>query len=173
MKMETTSNVQNVNKALAFLNSKRERLNAQDVIMKNNYSKIEHQDELIKALRHAFKIKEIKESVLDKEWLAKNYESNIDSTGFCRIACEIIYKLNGGKERWMVKVISKKKWEHGSHYYLEEKSTKAILDITSDQYRSKNICIPYGLGRGTGLRTNPEELSKKAQILAKYAGINF
>ena len=130
-------------------------------------------DGLIKALRQAFTIKEIKESILDEEWLARNYESKIDSTGFCRIACEVIYKLTGGKERWTVKVVSKKQWKHGSHYYLEEKATKMILDTTSDQYTLKDICIPYHLGRGTGLRTNPEKLSKKGQLLAKAAGINF
>jgi len=130
-------------------------------------------DELIVVLRKAFKIKEIKESVLDEEWLARNFESQIHSTGFCRIACEIIYKLTGGKERWTVKVISKKQWEHGSHYYLEEKGTKIILDITSDQYTLKDICIPYHLGRGTSFRTNPEKLSKKGQLLVKCAGINI
>ena len=123
-------------------------------------------DELIAHLRQAFSSDEIKRMVLDQEWLQRNYDSGIDSTGFCRIACEVIYKLTGGTQKWILKIISRRSWEYGSHYFLEEKGTGNIVDITSDQYTELGITIPYNLGRGTGLRTNSDHLTRKAQILA-------
>jgi hypothetical protein len=125
--------------------------------------------EVVEKLKKSFKSNELKEKVLDKEWLEKNKKTGIDSTGFCRLSVEVIYKLFGGKDDWTVKIISKKAWTHGSHYYLENKNTKEIVDVASDQYESLGIEIPYNLGKGTGLRSNPTVLSKGAEILAKHA----
>ena len=128
-------------------------------------------DDVVKKLKKSFTDEELKKKLLKSEWLQKNLESGIDSTGFCRLSCEIIYKLFGGKDEWLVKIISKKNWEHGSHYYLQNKKTDKILDVAKDQYESKGITIPYELGKGTGLRSNPKKLSNDAEILAKHANI--
>ena len=58
-------------------------------------------------------------------------------------------------------------WNGGTHYFLERKSNKEILDITSDQYTKRGITIPYELSKGTGLRS----VSKKARLLAKLSGL--
>ena len=127
--------------------------------------------EVISKLKEAFKNEDLKRTVLDKEWYFKNRSTGIDSTGFCRFSCEIIFKLFGGKNIWTVKIISKKVWENGSHYYLFNKETNEIVDVAADQYEKLGIEIPYALGKGTGLRSNPEKLSKAAEAVAKVAGI--
>ena len=125
-------------------------------------------EKLIEKLQLAFTNPNVKEAVLDQEWLEKNLQSGIDSTGFCFAACQVIYKCNGQKVKWLVKVISRKKWEYGSHYYLQNKQTNEILDVTKDQYIQKGISIPYELGKGVGIRGY-----SKGIILAKHIGIYF
>jgi hypothetical protein len=58
-------------------------------------------------------------------------------------------------------------WNGGTHYFLEKKSNKEILDITSDQYTKRGIAVPYELAKGTGLRN----ISKKARLLAELSGL--
>lgn len=57
-------------------------------------------EEIIGKLKAAFQNDEVKAAVLDKEWLIKNNDTGIDSTGFCYAACEVIYRLDGGKDKW-------------------------------------------------------------------------
>ena len=125
-------------------------------------------EELVKKLKLAFADPDVKKTVLDQEWLEKNIQSGIDSTGFCFAACQVIYKCNGQSINWVIKVISRKKWEYGSHYYLQNKQTNEILDITKDKYIQKNISIPYELGKGIGIRGY-----SKGKLLAKHIGIDF
>jgi hypothetical protein len=132
---------------------------------------MKYNNEISKKLKNSFKDKTLKEKVLDPDWLEKNISSGIDSTGFCRLSCEVIYKLFGGKDVWKVMIINKKNWEHGSHYYLENKETKEIVDVSKEQFENRGIKIPYELGKGTGLRSNPLVLSSKAKELAKHAGL--
>jgi hypothetical protein len=124
-------------------------------------------DEVVSHLREAFKKEEIKKAVLSEDWYRRNKESGIDSTGFCYAASEILYRLFGTSEVWKVKVISEKKWEHGSHYYLEKKADGSIFDLSADQYTAKGITVPYNLSR-PGLLRRP---SKGAQLLAKEIGV--
>ena len=126
-------------------------------------------EEIINKLLDSFKSLEVKEQVLDKEWFDKNLESNIDSTGFCFYASEVIYRLFNGKERWTIKRISKEDFDEGPHYFLYDKLNNKILDITSDQYTKLDIKIPYEKGKGRGL----QNISKKAKILANSIGYNL
>lgn len=126
-------------------------------------------NEIINRLIASFSDEAIKKSVLKKEWYELNIKNGIDSTGFCYAASEIIYRLNGGKDVWKKVSISKAKWEHGSHYYLIHKQTGEILDITSDQFTSIGIEIPYELGVGGGFMG--KGLSKASKKLAIMAGI--
>ncbi len=125
-------------------------------------------EDLIKAIRHSFTIPQVKKAVLDAEWFEKNNNSGVDSTGFCFAACQVIYKCSGQKEKWTIKIISRTLWEYGSHYYLQDKITGEILDITSDQYSEKGISIPYTLGKGTGIRGY-----SKGKILAGFLGVTI
>jgi len=126
-------------------------------------------EDLISKLKQAFSKQEIKKAVLDQEWYSKNIETKIDSTGFCYAACEIIYRMTGGKERWKKYAISKDKWNDGGHCYLMDKKDNSILDITSDQYLLNGIDIPYHLGVAGGFRT--KDFTKKARLLAEMANI--
>ena len=128
---------------------------------------MENLEHIIKHLKVAFSKDEIKEVVLESEWLIKNRASGIHSTGFCYAASEVIYRLTGGKNNWKKVAISKAKWEHGGHCYLINKGTNTILDITSDQYELLGISIPYELGMPGGFR----QVSKKANKLSVLAGL--
>ena len=41
---------------------------------------------------------------------------------------------------------------NGTHYFLVNKHSQEILDVTSEQYTLRGIEIPYHLGKGKGLR---------------------
>ncbi len=124
---------------------------------------------IIEQLQKSFEVYDVKEQIIDSHWLAINKESGINSTGFCFAASEVVYRLTGGSSTWTVKRLADidNKWNGGTHYFLERKSDKDILDITSDQYTKKGIVIPYELAKGTGLRY----VSKKARLLAKLSGL--
>ena len=125
-------------------------------------------EEIIDKLKIAFSKDEVKKAILENEWLLKNRESGIDSTGFCYSASEVIYRLTGGKDIWKKVSISKNKWEHGGHCYLINKAKNVILDITRDQYELLNISIPYELGKAGGFR----QVSEKANRLSMLAGLD-
>ncbi len=126
-------------------------------------------DEIIEKLKLAFSKDDVKREVLEPEWYEKNIETGIDSTGFCYAACEVIYRLTGGKEKWKKAAISKNKWEHGGHCFLINKDTNEILDITENQYTPQSIEIPYDIGVAGGFRT--KDYGKKAKLLAIMAGL--
>jgi hypothetical protein len=123
--------------------------------------------EIIRKLKLAFSNEEVKNSILDAEWLKKNKESGIDSTGFCYSASEVIYRLSGGKSIWKKVSISQSKWAHGGHCYLVNKKTNKELDITRDQYELRNILIPYKIGHAGGFK----QITKKANQLSILAGL--
>ena len=122
--------------------------------------------ELISKLKKSFKSKITKEQVLDPEWLEINIKNKIDSTGFCFYASEVIYRLTGGKNVWLIKKIAKEVFPEGPHYFLQNKETKEILDITADQFTKLGINIPYEKGKGRGL----QNISKSARKLANTIG---
>jgi hypothetical protein len=124
-------------------------------------------EDIISKLKVAFSNIEIKKAVLENEWLLKNQENGINSTGFCYAASEVIYRLTGGKDNWKKVSISKTKWEYGGHCYLINKHTNKILDISSDQYELLNISIPYNLGVAGGFR----RVSERANKLSVLAGL--
>jgi hypothetical protein len=96
-----------------------------------------------------------------------NIESGIHTTGFCFAASEVIYRLNG-KENW--KVVSLKDpdhWNNGTPYFLKNRNSDEILDVTRNQYEERGIEIPYDLGKGRGLRN----ISNKAKTLSQMAGL--
>ena len=126
-------------------------------------------NDIISGLKQSFERDEVKKAVLEPEWYEKNKKNKIHSTGFCYAASEVIYRLNGGKEKWKKIAISKENWEHGGHCFLENKETGERLDITDDQYKLDNIEIPYNKGKAGGFRT--KDFGNKAKLLAQMAGL--
>lgn len=124
---------------------------------------------LVIDIKSIFNNEDVKASVLDNEWLVKNKNTGIHSTGFCFSSCEVIYRLTGGKNRWFIKSIDKSIWDEGTHYFLQDKLTNEILDVTSDQYTDRGIDIPYTLGKAKGLRN----VSNRAKKLASFLNIEF
>ncbi|MFT6638808.1 MAG: hypothetical protein ACJAYP_001394 [Flavobacterium sp.] len=125
-------------------------------------------EEIIKKLKVAFEKTEVKEQVLDAYWLQLNLNSGIHTTGFCFSASEIIYRLTGGKEKWLIKSINDPKdWNNGTHYFLQDKETEEVLDITSSQYTERGIVIPYEKGKARGL----QRVSIKAKKLIELTDL--
>ena len=127
-------------------------------------------DEIISRLELAFVNPEAQVAVLHPDWLHKNRETGIHSTGFCYAASEVIYCLTGGNNTWKVRRIPETDWPNeGTHYYLENRHTQEHLDITSDQYTQRGLIIPYHLSKGASFRG----ISNRARRLAEFAEIKI
>ncbi|MGE4444359.1 MAG: hypothetical protein AB7E37_05185 [Candidatus Altimarinota bacterium] len=126
-------------------------------------------NKIIEKLKSSFKDEKIKKEILDEVWYKKNIDSKIDSTGFCFVASEIIYRNTGGKNVWISKSITGEKWNLGPHRFLVNKETKEILDITSDQYTALGEEIPYEKGVNAPFHKN---FSKGYKILAEKIGLS-
>ncbi|MEI2696047.1 MAG: hypothetical protein V9E90_13325 [Saprospiraceae bacterium] len=124
--------------------------------------------EIIRILQTAFENDNIKKQVLEPNWYQLNIETGIASTGFCFSASEVLFRLTGQTQNWMLKSINDPaQWNNGTHYFLERRQNKEIVDITSDQYTRRDITIPYHLSKGKGLRN----ISNKARLLARLSGL--
>lgn len=124
---------------------------------------------IIEKLEIAFKRNDVKKEVLTDEWYDKNMSSGIDSTGFCYVASEVIYRMTGGKSVWKKVSITDSKWEHGGHCFLINKQTNQILDVTKNQFTELGITIPYHIGIGGGFRT--KDYGTRAKKLAIMADL--
>lgn len=123
---------------------------------------------IIAALSAAFKEANVKEQVLQPDWYCLNMNSGIDATGFCYSASQVIYSLTGKSACWtMVRLADQPQWKYGTHYFLRRKKDNQVMDITSDQYSSQGIEVPYELGKGIGMMN----VSGKARLLARLAGL--
>jgi len=124
--------------------------------------------DIINTLRNSFSNDAIKQQVLDENWYQRNIVNGIDSTGFCFSASEVLYRLTGGTNVWLVVSINDPRdWENGTHYFLKRRANNEIVDITANQYTLRGINIPYAMGRGHGLRF----VSNKARLLARLSGL--
>jgi hypothetical protein len=124
--------------------------------------------EIIRILQTAFENDNIKRQVLEPNWYQLNIETGIASTGFCFSASEVLYRLTGQTQIWMLKSINDPgKWNNGTHYFLMRRQNNEIVDITSDQYTRREIVVPYQLAKGKGLRN----VSNKARLLARLSGL--
>ncbi len=126
-------------------------------------------NEIILKLEEAFKRDDVKKAVLAPKWYERNIDNKIDSMGFCYAASEVIFRLNGGKETWKKVSISEKKWDLGGHCYLENIETGEILDITNQQYTSKDIEIPYDKAVYGIFQT--KDFGNDARKLAEMSGL--
>ena len=94
-----------------------------------------------------------------------NKNSDIETTGFCYLVSLLIYHADGKSKKWMFKTITDELFinENGTHYFLLNKESKEILDLTSDQF--KGIYIPYDKSKGIPIRFLNKNVKKYATIL--------
>lgn len=79
-------------------------------------------------------------------------------SGHCYVASEVLWHLLGGvSSGWKPMQV---RHEETSHWYLQNKETGEILDVTADQFVYP---VPYAEGRGRGFLTSKP--SKRALIL--------
>lgn len=129
--------------------------------------------ELIQKVKESFKNEEVKLLLINK-WIQPNdywYNINketsllgIDSTGFCYLASELIYFETGKSSKWWFKqIISNKLPYNGHHFYLQDKLTNEMLDITSDQF--EGIRIPYEENKNKSIRFMSTNCKKYKKLL--------
>lgn len=110
-------------------------------------------------------IQDIKNN-LTPELLKKEYREQNKSNplfGHCYVATEALYHSIPVEERINYKSVCGKDDEGITHWWIENKQTGEILDITGDQYYSKGKTPPYRNGR-----TNPfltSQPSKRCRVL--------
>ncbi len=103
---------------------------------------------------------------LTQDLLKKEYkEENTTNPmfGHCYVATEVLYHLMETKNE--VKPCCGKDENGITHWWLQYRKSGKVVDVTADQYLTKDKVPPYEQGRGTGFLTkNP---SKRAQIVIK------
>ena len=107
----------------------------------------------------------LKNDFLGDYWYIINKSSNNHSVGFCYLASELYYFLDGKSKKWWFKEITSTEYlpYNGKHFYLENKQTGEILDITKMQYN--DIKIPYHLAKNKGIRYMSKNCNKLKKIL--------
>lgn len=123
---------------------------------------------LIEIITKSFEKEEIKflliNDYLGDYWYNINKSSNNNSIGFCYLASELYYFLDGKSKKWWFKEISSSDLPYnGKHYFLENKETGEILDITKSQF--SDIKIPYHLAKNKGIRYMSKNCIKFKKIL--------
>lgn len=111
-----------------------------------------------------FIVNEIKKTLtidlLKKEY-HQQYKNEHYTYGHCYAASEALYYLTGEKDLWI---------PHqgfcpilGSHWWLVNKVTQKIVDITAEQFYFKNIEPPYSNGNGRGFM----QQSNRSKLIIK------
>jgi hypothetical protein len=108
--------------------------------------------------------KDVEGNLVDKFYL-DNKKSDIQSTGFCYLVSLLVYHVDGKSRKWMLRTITDEDFinSNGTHWFLLNKETKEILDLTKDQF--KGIDIPYEKSKGVGIRFVNKNVRKYAKIL--------
>jgi len=130
-------------------------------------------DELKNKIIESFSKEEVKKlliykdfegNIIDKFYI-DNKKSDIESTGFCYLVSLLIYHMDGKSKKWMVKTITDELFikKNGRHYFLLNKESNKILDLTIDQF--KGIEVPYEKSKGIGIRFINKNVKKYASIL--------
>lgn len=83
-------------------------------------------------------------------------------TGHCYVASEALFHMLGGRDSDYVPETVKH--ERSQHWYLRNKKTRRVIDLTKRQFVEP---VPYEKGRGCGFLTR--QPSKRAQILIERA----
>lgn len=109
----------------------------------------------------------LKNDILKDYWYDINKSCNIPSVGFCYLASELYYSLDGKSQKWWFKEINSPEYlpYNGKHFYLENKETGEILDITKSQFG--DIEIPYHLSKNKGIRFISKSCNQFKKLLNK------
>jgi len=106
----------------------------------------------------------LKNNIFGDYWYDINKLSKNHSVGFCYLASELYYHLDGKSKKWWFKEInSPEHLPHGKHFYLKNKETGEILDITKSQF--DGIEIPYHLAKNKGIRFVSKNCNKFKKLL--------
>jgi len=125
--------------------------------------------ELVNLIIKSFEREDVKQllknEILGDYWYNINKSSNNHSVGFCYLASELYYHLDGKSEKWWFKEITSTECLpfNGKHFYLENKQTGEILDITKSQFDGINI--PYHLAKNKGIRYMSKNCFKFKKLL--------
>lgn len=90
--------------------------------------------------------------LLSEKWKCQKHPLQ----GHCYVASEALYYLLPDRENYVPMVAS---YEGGTHWWLKNRKTGEILDVTAEQFDVP----PYHLGRGCGFLTKVP--SKRTKIL--------
>jgi hypothetical protein len=94
--------------------------------------------------------------LLKPEWLKRPRRNKF--TGQCYVASEALYHMLGGPRSGYVPQVIRH--EGGTHWYLKQRETARIQDLTAKQFRKP---VPYSNGHSCGFLTRRP--SKRAAIL--------
>jgi 6-phosphogluconolactonase/glucosamine-6-phosphate isomerase/deaminase len=101
----------------------------------------------------------------DEYWYNINKSSSNHLTGFCYLCSEVFYALNGKwKKYWFKKLVHDTIPYQHQHYFLQDKETGEIIDITKEQF---DFQVPYELGKNIGKRFISDNGKKFIKILKK------
>jgi hypothetical protein len=126
--------------------------------------------DLIDIIKKSFEREDVKQLLkndfLGDYWYDINKSSTNHSVGFCYLASELYYHLDGKSKKWWFKEITSPDNlpYNGKHFFLQNKETGEILDITKDQYDS-NIIIPYHLAKNKGIMYMSKNCFKLKKLL--------
>lgn len=122
--------------------------------------------------------KEIQEVLIENSkellkpfWYRTNQrEGSNPLTGHCFVATEVAYHVWGKENGFKPHVVSNKKIESDkskqwTHWFLKNKETGAILDLTADQFDSETLVYCYENGKGAGMLKKDGEISKRGQFV--------
>lgn len=93
------------------------------------------------------------QNVLTKDLLDKKHQHLTESHkfgGHCYAASEAFFYFFGGKDEWTP--MMGRDEEGISHWWLKNKHTEEIVDITKEQYTDLNKNPPYDNGKGRGFQ---------------------
>ena len=80
--------------------------------------------------------------------------------GHCYVATETLYHLIDNPMDFNIQY--GKDERNITHWWLKDKKTNEIVDVTADQYYSQNLIPPYDKGRNASFLTNfPSKRAKK------------
>jgi len=99
--------------------------------------------------------------LLKKEYVEEN-ETN-PMFGHCYVASETLWYLIPHTIRWAFSPVCGKDEDGITHWWVENKQTGEIYDITGDQYFSKGKTPPYENGKRASFLTNKP--SKRCSVL--------
>ncbi len=102
------------------------------------------------------------QSVLTDDLLKSSYlkiQNRHSTTGHCYAASEAAMIILGGREKWMA--VCGRDHTGGTHWWIKNKLTGDIFDVTSEQYTTFGFKPPYDNGKPCSFLT--KEPSKRAK----------